>query len=97
VHLAHRAGLEALVDVVRDLGDEQLVAVLDSMRATSRPTLPAPTTAIDSASSGQSRGTSGVAVEPGDELRAAEAARQVDAGTSRSRSFSAPVVNTTAS
>jgi hypothetical protein len=59
VHLADRRRGQPAVDVVRDLVTSSSSAVLDSIRATSRPTLPAPTTAMDSASSGQSRATSG--------------------------------------
>ena len=57
-------------------------AVLASMRATSRPTLPTPSTATDSACGLEvpvARGV-GVAVVPGDEVGGAERALEVDAG-----------------
>ena len=60
VDVGDRRGLQAGVDVVRDLGDQQVVGVLGrASRATSRATLPLPITATSLASSGQSRGTSG--------------------------------------
>ena len=57
VHVSYGGGsLQALVDVVGDFGDEQVVSALERMRETSRATLPLPSTATCSASSGQVRG-----------------------------------------
>ncbi len=55
-------------------------AVLDSIRATSSPTLPAPMTAMRAGLQRPLARDVGVAVEPADEVGAAVRARQVDAG-----------------
>ncbi len=80
VHLLDRRGGQPLVDVVRDLGDEQLVCGLGQHPGNVQANVAG---ADDGDRAGLQRPLAAdvrVAVEPGDEVRAAEAAGLVDAG-----------------